>query len=84
MQKGVNVCTYFYHLRTTMDKFVAVGDGGGSGGGGVLLLNVSATHSLRLQRFLWIYCPGYARVNGNAREDWQAQQTSHLVCSSAG
>ena len=26
-------------------------------------------HSLRLQRLLWIYCPGHARVSGNERAD---------------
>ena len=26
-------------------------------------------HSLRLPIFLWIYCPGYAGVNGNERAD---------------
>ena len=26
-------------------------------------------HSLRLQRLLWIYCPGHARVSGNDRAD---------------
>ena len=29
----------------------------------------TATHSLRLQRFLWIYCPGHAGVSGNERAD---------------
>ena len=28
-----------------------------------------AIHSLRLQRFLWIYCLGHARVSGNERAD---------------
>ena len=27
----------------------------------------TAMHSLRLQRLLWIYCPGHAGVNGNER-----------------
>ena len=26
-------------------------------------------HSLRLQRLLWIYCPGHAGVSGNERAD---------------
>ena len=26
-------------------------------------------HSLRLQRLLWLYCPGHAGVNGNERAD---------------
>ena len=29
----------------------------------------TAMHSLRLQRLLWIYCPGHARVSGNEWED---------------
>ena len=29
----------------------------------------TALHSLRLQRFLWIYCPGHAGVSGNDRAD---------------
>ena len=29
----------------------------------------TAMHSLRLQRLLWIYCPGYTRVIGNERAD---------------
>ena len=29
----------------------------------------TAMHSLRLQRLLWIYCPGHARVSGNERAD---------------
>ena len=29
----------------------------------------TAMHSLRLQRFLWIYCPGHAGVSGNERAD---------------
>ena len=29
----------------------------------------TATHSLRLQRFPWIYCPGHAGVSGNERAD---------------
>ena len=29
----------------------------------------TATHSLRLQRLLWIYCPGHAGVSGNERAD---------------
>ena len=26
-------------------------------------------HSLRLQRLLWVYCPGHAGVSGNERAD---------------
>ena len=45
----------------------------------------SAIHILWLQRLLWIYCPGHARVSGMNRQiDWQVQQISHLVCSLAG
>ena len=29
----------------------------------------TAMHSLRLQRLLWIYCPGHAGVSGNERAD---------------
>ena len=29
----------------------------------------TATHSLRLQRLLWIYCPGHAGVSGNERAE---------------
>ena len=29
----------------------------------------TAMHSLRLQRLLWICCPGHAGVSGNERED---------------
>ena len=29
----------------------------------------TAMHSLRLQRLLWIYCPGYAGVSGNEQAD---------------
>ena len=29
----------------------------------------ATTHSLRLQRLLWIYCPGHAGVSGNERAD---------------
>ena len=29
----------------------------------------TALHSLRLQRLLWIYCPGHAGVSGNERSD---------------
>ena len=29
----------------------------------------AAMHSLRLQRLLWIYCPGHAGVSGNERAD---------------
>ena len=29
----------------------------------------TARHSLRLQRLLWIYCPGHAGVSGNERAD---------------
>ena len=29
----------------------------------------TAMHSLRLQRLLWIYCPGHAVVSGNERAD---------------
>ena len=29
----------------------------------------TATHSLRLQRLLWNYCPGHARVSRNERAD---------------
>ena len=29
----------------------------------------TAMHSLRLQRLLWIYCPGHAGVSGNERTD---------------
>ena len=29
----------------------------------------TAMHRLRLQRFLWIYCPGHAEVSGNERAD---------------
>ena len=29
----------------------------------------TAMHSLRLQRRLWIYCPGHAGVSGNERAD---------------
>ena len=29
----------------------------------------TAMHSLRLQRLLWIYCPGQAGVSGNERAD---------------
>ena len=29
----------------------------------------TAMHSLRLQRLLWIYCPGHAGVSGNERSD---------------
>ena len=29
----------------------------------------TAMNSLRLQRFLWIYCPGHAGVSGNERAD---------------
>ena len=32
----------------------------------------TATHSLRIQRLLWIYCPGHAGVSGNERADRQA------------
>ena len=42
----------------------------------------TAMHSLRLQRLLWIYCPGH--VGMNEQIDWQALQISHLVCSLAG
>ena len=44
-----------------------------------LLLNVvsrmgcpdwhTAMHSLRLQRLLWVYCPGHVGVSGNERSD---------------
>ena len=57
----------------------------------------TAMHCLRLQRLLWICCPGvsglnrqidwqaHAGVSGMNRQiDWQAQQISHLVCSLAG
>ena len=45
----------------------------------------TAMHSLRLQRLLWIYCPGHAESVGmNGQIDWQAQQISHLICSLAG
>ena len=33
----------------------------------------TAMHSLRLQRLLWIYCPGHAGVNGNERADGLAR-----------
>ena len=29
----------------------------------------TAMHSLQLERLLWIYCPGHARVSGNERAD---------------
>ena len=29
----------------------------------------TAMHSLRLQRLLWIYCPGHAGISGNKRAD---------------
>ena len=29
----------------------------------------TAMQSLRLQRLLWIYCPGHAGLSGNERED---------------
>ena len=29
----------------------------------------TAMHSFRLQRLLWIYCPGHAGVSGNERAD---------------
>ena len=29
----------------------------------------TAMHSLRLQRLLWIYCPGHAKVGGNEQTD---------------
>ena len=29
----------------------------------------TATHSLRLQRLLWIYCPGHTGISGNERAD---------------
>ena len=29
----------------------------------------TAMHNLRLQRLLWIYCPGHVRVSGNERAD---------------
>ena len=29
----------------------------------------TAMHSLRLQRLVWIYCPGHAGVSGNERAD---------------
>ena len=35
----------------------------------------TAMHSLRLQRLLWIYCPGHAGVSGNERADRLASTT---------
>ena len=35
----------------------------------------TAMHSLRLQRLLWIYCPGHAGVSGNERTDKLASTT---------
>ena len=39
----------------------------------------TAMHSLRLQRLLWIYCPGHAGVSGNERADRLAS-TAHITC----
>ena len=47
----------------------------------------TAMHSLRLQRLLWIYCPGHAGVNGNERADRLASTadiTSGLQLGRAG
>ena len=38
----------------------------------------TAIHSLRLQRLLWIYCPGYAGVCGNERAD-RLVSTAHIT-----
>ena len=35
----------------------------------------TAMHSLRLQRLLWIYCPGHAGVSGNEQADRTGRQT---------
>ena len=42
----------------------------------------TAMHCLRLQRLLWIYCPGHAGVSGNERANRLA--ISHVVCNLAG
>ena len=38
-----------------------------------------AMHSLRLQRFLWIYGPGHTRVGGSERADRLAN-TADITC----
>ena len=45
----------------------------------------TAMHSLRLQRLLWIYCPGHTGGSGNERADRLASTADIiLVCSLAG
>ena len=61
-QRGAHI-THIIILTDSMNLLQKVESGTGCSGWH------TAMHSLRLQRLLWIYCPGHAGVSGNERAD---------------